>query len=208
MADVVDALRRGKPVLLPADGVYGLCSSVDEDSVRRLYALKGRADAQPTAVIAASIDALLELVPELRGGSETIARARELASFVEKAAAEYKTPTETLIAVGYSNGANIAAAMLLLGVAPFRHAILLRAMPPLSNIDIPRLDGRTVLRRAGLVAARAQGDRRGHRDRGQQLGSHRSLHGSVMRVMCPPAARPRAPTRQRAERGRCLRPGR
>jgi L-threonylcarbamoyladenylate synthase len=47
---------------------------VEEDAVRRLYALKGRADAQPTAVIAASIEALLELVPELRGRSETIAR--------------------------------------------------------------------------------------------------------------------------------------
>jgi len=71
---VVHALRRGEPVLLPADGVYGLCSSVDEAAVRGLYALKGRADAQPTAVIAASVDALLELVPELRGRSETIAR--------------------------------------------------------------------------------------------------------------------------------------
>src|SRR3954451_19765348 len=75
MACVVEALRRGEPGLLPADGVYGLCSSVDDHAVRRLYALKGRADAQPTAVIAASIDALLELVPELRGRSETIARA-------------------------------------------------------------------------------------------------------------------------------------
>jgi tRNA threonylcarbamoyl adenosine modification protein (Sua5/YciO/YrdC/YwlC family) len=72
---VVEALRRGEPVLLPADGVYGLCSSVGEDAVRRLYALKGRAERQPTAVIAASIEALLELVPELRGRGETIARA-------------------------------------------------------------------------------------------------------------------------------------
>ena len=27
---VIEALRAGEPVLLPADGVYGLCSSVDE----------------------------------------------------------------------------------------------------------------------------------------------------------------------------------
>ena len=74
-AGVVAALRAGEPVLLPADGVYGLCSAVDEAAVRRLYALKGRAELQPTAVIAASVDALLELVPELRGTrGETIVR--------------------------------------------------------------------------------------------------------------------------------------
>lgn len=75
LAAAVAALRASTPVLLPTDGVYGLCSSVDEQAVRRLYGLKGRADTQPTAVIAASIAALLELVPELRGRSETIARA-------------------------------------------------------------------------------------------------------------------------------------
>jgi tRNA threonylcarbamoyl adenosine modification protein (Sua5/YciO/YrdC/YwlC family) len=49
---------------------------VAEPAVRRLYALKGRAEAQPTAVIAAGIDALLELVPELRRSrAEAIARA-------------------------------------------------------------------------------------------------------------------------------------
>jgi tRNA threonylcarbamoyl adenosine modification protein (Sua5/YciO/YrdC/YwlC family) len=75
VAAAVAAIRAGAPVLLPADGVYGLCSSVDEEAVRRLYALKGRAEAQPTAVIAASVKALLELVPELRGRSERIGRA-------------------------------------------------------------------------------------------------------------------------------------
>jgi L-threonylcarbamoyladenylate synthase len=52
-------------VLLPADGVYGLCCAVDEQAVHALYELKGRDRLQPTAVIAASIDALLDLVPEL-----------------------------------------------------------------------------------------------------------------------------------------------
>lgn len=75
VAAAVAAIRAGTPVLLPADGVYGLCSSVDEDAVRRLYALKGRAELQPTAVIAAGIDALLELVPELPDRSETVVRA-------------------------------------------------------------------------------------------------------------------------------------
>jgi L-threonylcarbamoyladenylate synthase len=73
--EAVAALRSGQPVLLPTDGVYGLCSATTEDAVRGLYALKGRAATQPTALIAAGVEALLDLVPELRGRSETIARA-------------------------------------------------------------------------------------------------------------------------------------
>jgi tRNA threonylcarbamoyl adenosine modification protein (Sua5/YciO/YrdC/YwlC family) len=64
--DVVDALRAGKPVLLPTDTVYGLCALAgDEAAVRALYALKGRGEEQATALVAASVDALMEHVPEL-----------------------------------------------------------------------------------------------------------------------------------------------
>ena len=60
-------------MLLPADGVYGLCASAfSEAPVRRLYELKGRGAAQPTAMIASSVDMLLECVPELRGRTATI----------------------------------------------------------------------------------------------------------------------------------------
>jgi L-threonylcarbamoyladenylate synthase len=45
--------------------VYGLCAATDEEPVRRLYELKGRGAGQPTALIAASVDALLALLPEL-----------------------------------------------------------------------------------------------------------------------------------------------
>ena len=72
---VIDALRLGRPVLLPTDTVYGLCAAADENSVRRLYELKGRPEAQPTALLAASIEALLRLVPELHGRGEALARA-------------------------------------------------------------------------------------------------------------------------------------
>jgi L-threonylcarbamoyladenylate synthase len=65
--DVVAALRAGDPVLLPVDTVYGLCATPDEAGARRVYELKGRAARQPTALLAASVDALLELVPELPG---------------------------------------------------------------------------------------------------------------------------------------------
>jgi L-threonylcarbamoyladenylate synthase len=63
--DAVAALRAGRPVLLPTDTVYGLAAVPGEEAARRLYALKGREAAQPTALLAASLDALLEAVPEL-----------------------------------------------------------------------------------------------------------------------------------------------
>lgn len=63
--DAVAALRAGECVLLPADGVYGLCCAVDEEATRRLYELKTRDGRRPTAIIAASVGALLKLVPEL-----------------------------------------------------------------------------------------------------------------------------------------------
>ena len=73
---VVDAIRRGAPVLLPTDTVYGLCASpYREDPVRRLYRLKGRDESTPTALVANDVDLLLECLPELRGRSALVARA-------------------------------------------------------------------------------------------------------------------------------------
>jgi phospholipase/carboxylesterase len=69
--------------------------------------------------------------------ADVIRRAHELANFTSAASDKYGINTEQLVAVGYSNGANIAAAMLLLGIAPFQKAILLRAMVPLSKIEAP-----------------------------------------------------------------------
>src|ERR1700730_1941221 len=55
---------------------------------------------------------------------DVVARAHELADFVASAATHYNIDREKLIAVGYSNGANIGAAMMLLGAAQFSQAIL------------------------------------------------------------------------------------
>ena len=66
MNDVVAALRAGQPVVLPFDTVYGLAAEPhDEASTRRLYELKGRPARQPTALVAASVAGLLELLPEV-----------------------------------------------------------------------------------------------------------------------------------------------
>jgi L-threonylcarbamoyladenylate synthase len=61
------AVRAGEPVLLPTDTVYGLVTSAArEEYAWRLYKLKGRNEMQPTALLAASVDALYSCVPELR----------------------------------------------------------------------------------------------------------------------------------------------
>jgi L-threonylcarbamoyladenylate synthase len=72
----VEAIRAGQPVILPTDTVYGLCADAYREApVRRLYRLKGRGDMQPTALLAADVDMLLDAVPELRGRAGKIARA-------------------------------------------------------------------------------------------------------------------------------------
>ncbi len=72
----VEAIRAGKPVVLPTDTVYGLCTTAFEpDPVLRMYQLKGRAEQQPTALLAADIDTFFESVPELRSRVEPILRA-------------------------------------------------------------------------------------------------------------------------------------
>jgi len=74
--EAIDAIRAGKPVILPTDTVYGLVTTpFSEAPVRRLYALKGRDELQPAALMAPDVDMLFELVPELRGRSGTICRA-------------------------------------------------------------------------------------------------------------------------------------
>lgn len=70
------AIRSGALAIVPTDTVYGLASSPHtEEAVRRLYRAKGRRDLQPTALVAGSVDSLLECLPELRGRGEEIARA-------------------------------------------------------------------------------------------------------------------------------------
>jgi tRNA threonylcarbamoyl adenosine modification protein (Sua5/YciO/YrdC/YwlC family) len=63
--ELVAALRAGLPVLLPTDTVYGLAARADAEGAAAVYRLKGREHGQPTALLAASVDALVEAVPEL-----------------------------------------------------------------------------------------------------------------------------------------------
>jgi phospholipase/carboxylesterase len=70
-------------------------------------------------------------------------RATELADFVTEARKRYDLAAP--IALGYSNGANIAAAMLLLRPEELDGALLLRAMVPLREAPKADLAGKPVL---------------------------------------------------------------
>jgi L-threonylcarbamoyladenylate synthase len=76
LEDAVAAIRAGGLAIVPTDTVYGLAASpLGAEPVRRLYLAKGRADPQPTALVAASLDALRRAVPELGDRDARIAAA-------------------------------------------------------------------------------------------------------------------------------------
>ena len=76
-------------------------------------------------------------------------RTHELADFVGAAARHYEFATDKIVAVGYSNGANIAASLLLLRPETLRAAILFRAMVPLVPEKLPDLSSARVWIGAG-----------------------------------------------------------
>jgi predicted esterase len=66
-------------------------------------------------------------------------RTNELADFVAAAVGHYELAADHIIGVGYSNGANIAASMLLLRPEIMHAAVLFRAMVPLIPDKLPDL---------------------------------------------------------------------
>ena len=76
---------------------------------------------------------------------DVVRRANELADFIGTAAAKYHFDATELTAVGYSNGANIAAAVFLLRPGTITSAVLFRAMVPLIPDETPDLAGTRAL---------------------------------------------------------------
>jgi predicted esterase len=76
-------------------------------------------------------------------------RTNELSDFVAAAAQHYGFASDNVIAVGYSNGANIAASLLLLRPETLPAAILFRAMVPLIPETQPNLSSARVWIGAG-----------------------------------------------------------
>jgi len=76
-------------------------------------------------------------------------RTQELTEFLAQATVAYALNPQKLVAVGYSNGANIAASIMLLKPDTFSAAVLLRAMVPLEPETLPQLNGKPVLMQSG-----------------------------------------------------------
>lgn len=76
-------------------------------------------------------------------------RTHELADFVAAAAQSYQFDAAQVIAVGYSNGANIAASVMLLRPGVLSGAVLFHPMVPLVPDPLPDLSGAPVFIGAG-----------------------------------------------------------
>jgi predicted esterase len=80
---------------------------------------------------------------------DLLQRTDQLAAFVGGAAGAYHLDLGSIVAVGFSNGANIAASLLLRRPGVLRGAALLRAMLPYEPERLPDLSGTDVLIAAG-----------------------------------------------------------
>lgn len=76
-------------------------------------------------------------------------RTDELVEFVAGASVEYGFDASQVIAVGYSNGANIAASTLFRAPSTLAGAVLLHAMVPFTPEQEPDLSGKPVFMSAG-----------------------------------------------------------
>jgi phospholipase/carboxylesterase len=76
---------------------------------------------------------------------DLVRRTHELADFIVEAAAQYGFDAAKVVAVGYSNGANIAGGLLLLRPGILCGAALLRPMVPLIPKTMPELKATPVL---------------------------------------------------------------
>lgn len=80
---------------------------------------------------------------------DLIYRTHELADFVTASAQQYSFDSQKVYALGYSNGANIAGALLLLRPGVLAGAALLRPMVPLQPAVLPDLQQAPVLIMSG-----------------------------------------------------------
>lgn len=80
---------------------------------------------------------------------DLIFRTQELNQFLDEAAEKYNFDRDNIIAIGYSNGANIAASLLFHHQNALKGAILHHPMVPRRGVDLPDLSGKSVFIAAG-----------------------------------------------------------
>lgn len=90
--------------------------------------------------------------------AEVTRRTHELADFLTAATSHYHLDPSRLTAIGFSNGANIAAALLLLRPEVLGAAALLRPMVVLEPKTTPDLNGKRVLISSGDLDPIVPGD--------------------------------------------------
>ncbi|MFD1363589.1 alpha/beta hydrolase [Lentibacillus salinarum] len=81
--------------------------------------------------------------------ADLITRTTELNEFLDEAAEEHGFDRDNIVAVGYSNGANIAGSLLFHYQHALRAAILHHPMVPRRGIELPDLSGKNVFIGAG-----------------------------------------------------------
>lgn len=80
---------------------------------------------------------------------DLIFRTQELKQFLDEAAEKYQFDRQKIVALGYSNGANIAASLLFHYDDALLGAMLHHPMVPLRSIKLPVLNGTAVFISAG-----------------------------------------------------------
>ena len=80
---------------------------------------------------------------------DLVRRTADLADFVRTAAETHRFDAGSVVALGYSNGANIAASMLLLHPRVLHAAALMHPMVPLTPKRLPQLSSTRVIITAG-----------------------------------------------------------
>lgn len=80
---------------------------------------------------------------------DLIFRTKELHEFLDEAAEKYEFDRDNIIAIGYSNGANIAASLLFHREDALKAAILHHPMVPRRGIELPNLTGKSIFIAAG-----------------------------------------------------------
>jgi predicted esterase len=144
------ATRAGLPTLLLLHGTGG----TEHDL------LPLAADLLPGAACLAPRGAVLEhgmprffrrLAEGVFDQDDLLIRTEELADFIRGSATREGFDPARVVAIGFSNGANIAASLLLRGRYPLKGAILLRPMLPFEPTVPPDLPGTRVLISAGSL---------------------------------------------------------